>query len=484
MSIVSPLPRSTPAKQGVAQLGIAKFFKTIEDHHLELHSMMLVRHGHVVAEHWWKPFAPDKPHMLFSLSKSFTSTAIGLAIAQGLLTENDPILSFFPEYVTPEIDDNMKDLQIRHLLSMSTGHVEDTMPYLHQAKDGDWVKAFLGVPIQKEPGSHFLYNTGATYMLSAILQRTTGQTLLEYLTPRLFEPLGIRNPTWQTCPRGINTGGFGLSILTEDIAKFGVLYLQRGLWRGQRLIKENWVDTATQFHIANGNQADSDWAQGYGYQFWRCRHNVYRGDGAFGQYCIVMPEQDAVLAITSGVNDMQAVLNIVWDTILPAMSDETILKNEDSVPHHMADDVIDVVSGPIGVDPEKRLTPAWADHWLDLEDNPFSIRKAKFTFSTDVFLFSMIRDGVEWTLRGGYLTWMDDQRMQFAPEIPSQEVAIQGGWRDESTFAMAICYCETPFTYNMEVTPFEDGVTLRMAVNVSFHAQSDILIKSSFTPAS
>ncbi|MBW7461807.1 serine hydrolase, partial [Paenibacillus sepulcri] len=152
----------------------------------------------------------------------------------------------------------------------------------------------LAAPVEHEPGTHFVYNSGATYMLSAILQKVTGQTLLEYLQPRLIEPLGIKGAAWDVCPRGINVGGWGLNVTTEDIARFGQLYLQKGMWNGQRLLTEEWIAEATSSQISNGDGGVNDWAQGYGYQFWRCRHGVYRGDGAFGQFCIVMPEQDAV----------------------------------------------------------------------------------------------------------------------------------------------------------------------------------------------
>ena len=170
-----------------------------------------------------------------------------------------------------------------------------------------------------KPGTHFLYNTPATFMLSAIVQKATGMTVLDYLTPRLFEPLGIEHPTWETNPQGINTGGYGLSIRTEDIARFGQLYLQKGRWKGKQLVPAAWVEAATARQTSNGSDPKSDWDQGYGYQFWRSRHGAFRGDGAFGQFCIVLPEQDAVIAITSGTRDMQSVLNLVWNQLLPAM---------------------------------------------------------------------------------------------------------------------------------------------------------------------
>src|SRR6476659_10029224 len=154
-------------------------------------------------------------------------------------------------------------------------------------------------------------------MLSAAVQKATGQTLLDYLKPRLFDPLGIAKPTWEASPQGISAGGYGLSVRTEDIAKFGQLYLQKGKWNGKQLVPAAWCEEATARQTSNGSNPKSDWDQGYGYQFWRCRHGAYRGDGAFGQYCVVLPEQDAVIAITSGLRDMQAVLNLVWNNLLP-----------------------------------------------------------------------------------------------------------------------------------------------------------------------
>src|SRR5262249_2559045 len=177
--------------------------------------------------------------------------------------------------------------------------------------DEPWTKKFLAHPVPFKPGTHFLYNSPATYMLSAIVQKVTGMTVLDYLRPRLFEPLGFENPTWVASPQGISAGAYGLFARTEEIARFGQLYLQKGMWDGRQLIPAAWVEVAT--------APKSDWDQGYGYQFWRSRHNSYRGDGAFGQYCLVIPELDAVVAITSGVLDMQRVLNLVWEKLLPAM---------------------------------------------------------------------------------------------------------------------------------------------------------------------
>jgi CubicO group peptidase (beta-lactamase class C family) len=283
---------------------------------------MFLRHGQVVAEGWWAPYAPQHPHTLFSLTKSFTSTAVGLAVAEGRLSIEDPVLDFFPEDAPKRPSQNLKAMRVRHLLSMSTGHLSDSTEKAVTNRQGNWIRGFFSMPVKHAPGAPFVYNSAASHMLSAIVQKVSGLPVKEYLTPRLFDPLGIAGMTWETDPRGINTGGWGLSLKTEDIARFGQMYLQNGIWEGQRILSEEWVEMATSRQVSNDidPQGPLDWRQGYGFQFWRCQHNAYRGDGAFGQYCIVMPEQDAVLAITSGVKDMQAVLNLVWKHMLPGMS--------------------------------------------------------------------------------------------------------------------------------------------------------------------
>ncbi len=252
-----------------------------------------------------------------------------MAQDEGLLSINDQVISFFPEDTPEEPSKNLKAMRVRDLLKMNSGHQWGTSSGMMQGDN--WVKGFLAQEVQHKPGTHFVYNSGATYMLSAILQKVTGETVLDFLVPRLFAPMGIKKHTWESDPKGINVGGWGLSVTTEDISKLGQLYLQKGVWEGNQLISEACVEDATGYQTSNGSSPDSDWEQGYGYQFWQCRHNAYRGDGAFGQFCIVMPEQDVVLAITSGSDDMQGIMNVAWDYLLPAMEEAPLPPNEEGV---------------------------------------------------------------------------------------------------------------------------------------------------------
>ena len=195
MDNLHSFPRSTPEAQGVSSEAILAFLQDVQANIQEMHSCMLLRHGHVIAEGWWSPYRPESPHMMFSLSKSFTSTAVGLAVAEGRLAVDDLVISFFPEDTPAKVDENLAQMTVRHLLSMSNGHAANTTNDMFLEPEGNWVKAFLSLPVEYEPGTYFFYDSGATYMLAAIVQKLTGQTLLEYLQPCLFEPLGIQNPT-------------------------------------------------------------------------------------------------------------------------------------------------------------------------------------------------------------------------------------------------------------------------------------------------
>jgi CubicO group peptidase (beta-lactamase class C family) len=251
-----------PEAVGVASSAVARFVDALRAGGQEYHSFMLVRCGAVIAEGWWKPYAPDLPHMLYSLSKSLTSSAVGLAVAEGRLSVDDPVLRFFPEEAPARPSANLVAMRVRHLLSMSTGHTAEALDVAGSPRSRTWAKLVLSRKVERPPGTQFVYNNGASYLLSAIVQKLTGERLLHYLTPRLLEPLGIEGATWEACPRGVDAGGWGLSLRTEDIARFGLLYLQKGVWEGRRLLPEAWVDEATRSHIANGITPDSDWERG------------------------------------------------------------------------------------------------------------------------------------------------------------------------------------------------------------------------------
>ena len=461
------LPRSTPEVQGVSSPAVTAFIEAADKEIDSLHSFMLVRHGHVVAEGWWAPYAAETPHMLFSLSKSFTSTAVGLAAAEGKLSIHDPVLKFFPDEAPSEPSANLKAMRLSDLLRMSTGH--QTEPPRRPTEP--WVKTFLAHTVPFKPGTHFLYNTSATYMLSAAVQKATGETVLDYLKPRLFEPLGIEKPTWETSPQGISTGGYGLSVRTEDIAKFGQLYLQKGKWQGKQLVPASWVEEATARQTSNGSSPRSDWDQGYGYQFWRCRHGGYRGDGAFGQYCIVLPEQDAVIAITAGVRDMQAVLNLVWDRLLPAFQPSSLV-SDDAARKKLES----TLKGLSLRRPEGKGTPpkgASKPYRFPANDRKFESVAIESENDGSVALAFKV-DGAERRVACGSGAWKQGRAAW--GRLPEQPVAAAGAWTTDDTFTAKICFTETPFVVAVRLKFSGDEVKLESEANVGFGPTKDAVL--------
>ncbi|MCF0058858.1 serine hydrolase [Dyadobacter sp. CY356] len=463
------LPRSLPETQGIASSGILDFVNAVETDKLNLHSIMVVRHGNVVAEGWWGPYAPDLKHTLYSLSKSFTSTAVGLAVAEGKLKVEDKVVSFFPKDVPATISANLAAMRVKDLLTMSTGHDTDSTPSLRNGKDTNWVKSFLSLPVDHEPGSFFVYNSGATYMLSAIVQKLTGQTVLAYLTPRLFKPLNIEGADWEVDPNGINTGGWGLRLKTEDIAKFGQLYLQKGMWNGKRIIAENWIKDATSFEVqskgGSRKKEENDWLQGYGYQFWRCRHDAYRGDGAYGQYCIVIPKEDLVVAITSETSDMQGILDQVWNHILPA------IKSTATAADKLASGQLKQKLSTLAVPLEKgkttsQLVSTVSGKSFSIGENSLAVSAVSLTFKEGGCDFKMKDAQGEHVISCGINKWkigITDLNIVplklTATVIPGEtktKIAASGAWTDDKTFEMTWRFIESAH-YEVVKCRFEEG---------------------------
>ncbi len=467
------LPRSSPEVQGIASTAITDFTNALIKEKLELHSFMLVRHGHVLAEAWWAPYDASTVHLLYSLSKSFTALAVGIAIEEGLLSLDDTVLSFFPNKAPDAASEHLQAMQVRHLLSMSTGHLLDTLDRARQS--ADWVKGFLALPPDQAPGTIFCYNNGATFMLSAILHKLTNVDLLTYLKPRLLEPLGIEQAHWQENPEGIKLGFSGLHITTESIAKFGQLYLQKGNWQGQQLISEAWVHEASSKHIPTWPEGDLDWIQGYGFQFWMCQHGAYRADGAFGQFCVIMPEQNVVLAITSGVDNMQAVLDAAWTHLLPAMTPRALAPNRNA--QLALKEKLDSLAYP----PVKGKPISAIEGNISGKSYQFEIPKEADAFLTFESLSLQRLNNNHWqlsfegnktsTLLCGYNQWLVSTTSLYAWN--KDPIVASGAWLNEHSFMAHIRYIESPHWLAMELTFREHELMLSMRWNVSFgHLES------------
>ncbi len=453
------LPRSAPEDQGLSSAALDAFVAALDASEQEIQTVMLLRHGHVVLEEEWSPYRLADPHLLFSVSKSFTSTAVGLAIDAGLLSLDDKVISFFDADELPEtISDNLAAMTVWHLLTMTTGHSQDTVEAL--SRDRRMVKIFLGLDVEHEPGTVFVYNTGATYMLSAILQRLAGENLLEYLRPRLFEPLGITEATWQVSREGITVGGWGLSINTESLARFGQLLLQRGVWKGKQLVPAEWIEAATSKQVANDNQDNPDWKQGYGFQFWRGRHNTYRGDGAFGQFCLIFPEYDAALIATSATFDMQAILNTIWDHLLPALEGKEV---ESVARPERLELGAPSGSAPTGGDGR---TYRFADNDTGLTAVRLDPDGAgTFTFAG---LEPGATDPVEIVCGPG--DWRGLNAIGVLKEADPQtgQRVVSSAHADGDAFVATIRFLETPFVLTLACRPTTDRLTIDVTQNVAF----------------
>ncbi|NLV59856.1 MAG: serine hydrolase [Clostridiales bacterium] len=308
----------SPEELGLSSKVLLQYLDEVKKRGLLMHSMMILKDGKLAARLEWKPYDTKTPHMLFSLSKSFTSLAAGFCVAEGLFAYDTPILKLLPDKAPAEPSEWLRQITIHDLLCMGSGL--DEKSDFHKTKD--WAREALSYPVRHKPGTHFHYNSHGTYLVSAAVQRVTGMTVRDYLMPRLFTPLGIEQPHWDSCPQGVNCGGWGLHLSCESIAKFGQLLLQHGMWEGARILPEGWVETATSYKIANdGGPPDpnNEWAQGYCYQFWRTRGNRYRGDGMYGQVCMVDEARGMVIAATAGVRDMGMEFQAMHDFVFPAL---------------------------------------------------------------------------------------------------------------------------------------------------------------------
>jgi CubicO group peptidase (beta-lactamase class C family) len=456
----SSLPRARPADQGVDPAAILGFLDALDERpDIEMHSLMVVRRGHVVAEGWWAPYSASRPQLLYSLSKSFTSTAAAFAQAEGLLDLDDTVISHFPEFATDITDPRSRAVKVRHVASMAAGHTREMLDEALTRDPEEPVRGFLLVPPDREPGSVFAYSQPCTYTLASIVQRNAGMPLTRYLRPRLFDPLGIGHVGWHAFRPGREQGFSGLHARTEDIAKLGLLYLQQGRWEGAQLIPGEWVAEATSEQVSNAENDSPDWQQGYGFQFWLSRHG-YRGDGAFGQFCVILPEQDTVIVTTACTLDMQAMLEAMWTHLLPGLG----ASSPGAAP---AQDQLNARLGRLEL-PASGGGPAPAD-WGPWTSGPFTVTAstdgpqpqpqpspATQTSLTSIeagpradgWQISLIEPGNALTFPVGTAGWIvSDHADCHGDTIP---VAASGGWLDDQTLRAEVIFLETP--HRMDIT--------------------------------
>jgi CubicO group peptidase (beta-lactamase class C family) len=326
----------------------------LDEKSIECHSLMVVRHGHVVAEGWWSPYSAEHPHLLYSLTKSFTSIAVGLAIADGLLSLDDRVVDVLPDHAPADVSEQGRRINVHHLLSMTAGHATDSLAEAWELEPDDLVKGFLRLPFAAIEGTQHSYDNSTTFILARMVERVVGQGLPEFLNERLFIPMGIDHAEWDRVGSGAAFGFHGLHLRTEAVAAFGELLLRGGLWDGRQLVPREWVNCATGWHIDTRHNAEgesgADFLCGYGYQFWMSRHG-FHGKGAFGQHCVVIPSHDLVVVLTSAqkeVQQAQDVLDAIWECLLPGIDHPESTCEDEVLRERLRDLSLPLVPGSTG----------------------------------------------------------------------------------------------------------------------------------------
>lgn len=450
------LPRSNPFKEDVDPQSILDFLDAAQQAGTELHSVMVVRNGKVVYEGWWEPFAPNTLQACYSATKSFTSAAVGFAVQEKILSVTDRLAEIFPDKLPKNPSKYLLSMSIRDLLCMSGGQPREA----NVKGQADWAKAFLSVEVTDKPGTVFKYNSIGSHMLAEILFRLTGDTLTEYLTPRLFRPLGIERFRWDRTPSGIEIGGWGLHLPTESLAKMGLLLLQHGKWDGMQVLPEQWVREASRKQIENDKMNEwTDFKAGYGYQLWKCTPaESFRLDGAFGQFAVVLPRQNAVIAITEYTGNPQLTLDLLWKHVLTGMENgaqpghqaEAMLAQRTSnlvVPaatagHSENTELSGHISGAAYVF-EKNSESLDVEFERELSmPEPDGIHTLRLDFAGQVCGVTFSKGGHDHVIRIG----LDHQYRVSVFKLGThiQPVMAMGGWVDESCFEFIMRPVESP----------------------------------------
>ncbi len=331
--------RVSPEQVGISSKAIMHLLDRLESGYTEPHGLMIMREGKVAAEGWWTPYAPGIRHGLQSHTKTYAATAVGVAYTEGLVKLDERIIDIFPEYAPENPSENLQKLTVHNVLSMGCGM--DTMP----RPSVDWIRDFINTPVVHEPGTTYMYNSTGSTLLGAIVRKKTGLGLIDYLKPRLFDKIGIdaSNLKCYCMPDGMEIGGGGMYATTEDNLRLLKLYADGGVWNGERILAEDYVARATTLQNESWteervNPPAKDNFVGYGYQIWMCRpQGVYRADGAMGQFTIVIPDRDMIIAITenaagsTGGVAPQQTLDYMWEFLdmIPKGKGEPIEADEE-----------------------------------------------------------------------------------------------------------------------------------------------------------
>jgi CubicO group peptidase (beta-lactamase class C family) len=459
------LTRSTPEAEGVSSAAILAFLQEVEAANLELHSFMLMRNRNVIAEGWWWPYRSDRIHITHSLTKSVTAVAVGLAVDEGRFGLQDKVASFFPEFVPANASANLRAMTVGDLLTMRCGHDKETSGSLWRPIKTSWVAEFFKIPVVHPPGTHFKYTSAASYMLSAIVSKTTGQSMADYLKPRFMEPMGIDRWHWDTSPGGISPGGNGLTWNTAASLKLGALHQQLGMWNGNRVLSEKWVRAATT------KQAEGDSDGAYGYQWWMGPGSAYYGLGLFTQMSIVFPQHNTTLALFSAIDGSKKLKPIIWKHFPAALGNGKLPVSAASkqlselTTHLHVLEPLNKTSSPLAAKLDgKRLA---------IQSNDQSVKWVSFDFSEAACTYRMADADGEHEITAGLAEYLEQHTSMTGHRLhheyrPKRQAVIAGArWLAPNKLEMTWQFVETAFRDTVLCTFSDNAVAIDRSVNLN-----------------
>ena len=465
---VRELPRAVPEAEGVPSEAVAALFDSLMAlPRTEIHSVVVVRHGKVIGEIYPKPFAPEYRHTMYSCSKTFVGAAVGLAIDDNRLRLDDRVGAFFPELLPDSVSAHLADMTVRDLLTMTSGITPD---WNMRSQTAEWIRTYLAKPVA-EPGSKFQYDSICTYLLSAIVQKVTGETVLDYLKRRVFAPMHITEVDWEVSPEGYNTGGWGLHIQSESLAKFGLLLLNGGNWQGKQLLPAAWVKQMMTEHHAG---------TGYGYQMWRGEYpDAWDLDGALGQYVLIVPDKDMVVVITectliNGINQRK----LVWNRLLPKVADAPLPANAKAYARLQKQQQrisLPLAEGKASSPRAARLAKAT----YALADNAYGWTSVRLDFdkqSKTVALEIGGKDGQTERLLFGHKRWLETELAGFPPYSISPVGCFAGidrpfhaagsyGWTKADVLRLKVHYVDWISSLDLTLTFSAEGLSIAAKPN-------------------
>jgi CubicO group peptidase (beta-lactamase class C family) len=453
------LARAAPSAVGVDAGRVQAFLDDVEAAGLDLHSLMLHRQGHVAVEAFWWPYRADRLRVMHSVAKSFTACAIGMALEEGRLALGDTVISFFPEHAPKAADAKLAAMTIEDLLTMRTGHAEETSGAIWRGIKTSWIAEFFKIPVAHQPGTVYVYTSAASYMLSAILTKVTGQTLHDYLRPRLFEPLGITGETWDVGPDGVNPGGNGLTCKTVDLLKLGILQAQKGVWEGRRLLSEDWIERATRAY-----------GEGYGYHWVVGEHGAFGALGVFVQLMLVFPQAGATVAITAGISSSKRILPILYRHFPAAFPDEALDGAADAA---LAARLTRTAQVPPLVSQAEPAPEHAGDLSYAIAKNALGVKALRLEFGDGACRMTLTDADGDHSIQAGVNRWIDGstdmpgRELHHGYALSPAKVVAGARWLDADTLEMTWIFVETAFRDTVVCRFHRDRISLSRRVNVN-----------------